>query len=259
MAAWNPDRYLQYTTQRALPFHHLVAALFDFEPRSIADLGCGPGTLTATLLQRWPEARVVGIDSSEDMIDRARTLQTDARLRFERADMSTWQAHGALDLILSNAAFHWVRDQTALLAHLRGQLEIGGTIAFQVPDNFAEPSHRIPRKVLEELGQRHALRALEEAHVESPERYRTILEALGLTVTTWQSTYRHVLAGEDPVLEWLRGTTLRPALGHLDPESTSAFLRACAERLRDAYPATARGTLYPFKRLFVIANDLGED
>lgn len=254
MTTWNPDRYLRFAEERALPFRHLVAAVSQLEPRTIADLGCGPGGLTATLLDRWPKTRIVGVDNSREMIDRARKRQVGDRLTFERADITTWVSEEPLDLILANAAFHWVADQTALLRHLRQQLAKEGTIAFQVPNNFDQPSHEIPRQVAAEMGESEALKSLEAAHVEKSERYRDLLESLGLAVTAWETIYFHRLSGDNPVLEWLSGTTLRPVLGQLEARSREVFVGECAKRLREAYPPQATATIYPFKRLFVVAS-----
>ena len=250
--SWDPDQYLRFASERALPFHHLVASLGRLEPATVVDLGCGTGELTANLLERWPTAKIVGIDSSEDMIDRARPRAIPGRLRFELGDLSRWQTSEPADLIIANACFQWIEDHRALFDHLLPQLAYDGILAFQVPANHTEASHTLCRKLCSSPRWRDRLDGLPTTIVREPMWYDEELGGRGLEVTAWQTTYFHVLEGEHPVLEWVRGTTLRPILERLEDEHQK-FLEEYGHLLRKAYPERNGKTVFPFKRTFVVA------
>lgn len=250
---WNAEQYLRFERERARPFFDLVAAIDHPHPRAVADLGCGPGGLTATLLARWPDAVIWGIDESEEMIRHARRRAVIDRLRFEQADVSSWHAPGPLDVLVSNACFQWIPSHARLLDHLLPQLADGGWLAFQVPNNFQEPSHTVVRDMLSLAEWKGLLQNVAPAAVERPEWYVERLSERGLAVSAWEVTYYHVLEGENPVLEWLRGSTLRPVLGLLDEDQQRRFLDGLSGRLAAAYPTRAIGTIFPFRRMFVVA------
>ena len=254
-ATWDPGQYLRYADARARPFFDLIAQVRADAPREVVDAGCGPGNLTAVLAQRWPEANVFGFDSSPAMIDRARE-QTGPNLRFGLDDASTWTPSAPVDVLVSNALLHWIEGHDALAARWLGFLAPGGTLAFQVPGNFDSPSHR---SIIEQLGTprwRDALPPDTAIHAGSfaPEHYLAVLGDAGATTNAWETTYIHVLEGEDPVLEWIQGTALRPILAVLeDPALRAEFLAELAARLRAAYPRGPHGTVFPFRRVFVVA------
>jgi len=214
---WDAKQYLRFADERAQPFFDLVERINHSAPRRVVDLGCGAGGLTATLLERWPEAQITGIDSSEEMIGRARKRAIPSRLRFERGGVAAWRADEPFDVIVSNACFHWIHDHRRLLENLAAQLAPDGVLAFQVPDNFTSPSHTIVRALMSNPKWRDRLDDLPQAGVESPGWYIEVLMILGLDAKAWRTTYKHFLDGPNPVLEWLTGTTLRPALTRLDP------------------------------------------
>jgi trans-aconitate 2-methyltransferase len=250
---WDAEQYLRFEAERARPFFDLVAAIEHPHPRLVADLGCGPGGLTATLLARWPDAVIWGIDESDEMIDHARRRAVIDRLRFQRADVSRWQAPGPVDVIVSNACFQWIPNHARLLDHLLPQMADGGWLAFQVPNNFHEPSHTAVRDVMALTKWKELLRDVVPAAVERPEWYVERLSERGLTVSTWEVIYYHVLQGDTAVSEWLRGTTLRPVLALLDGDQQARFLDELSERLAAAYPTRPIGTVFPFRRMFVVA------
>lgn len=251
---WNPDQYLAFADERALPFHHLVAAVKHLRPRRVLDMGCGPGSLTATLLTRWPSAEILGIDSSPEMIELARRRAVSDRLDFALADLRSWTPDQAFDLIISNACLHWIENHASLIPRLVSMLSDGGTLAFQVPANHDRPSHTILAELCGNDDWRHILGEAYRVHVKSPDWYTLKLDAHGFRAMTWQTTYFHHLEGRDPVLEWVKGTTLRPVLDILDEEQTAAFLSAYGDRLREAYPAHEGVTVLPFTRSFVVAS-----
>jgi trans-aconitate 2-methyltransferase len=250
---WDPDRYLRYEGQRSLAFHHLAAVIDDFDPAVAVDLGCGTGGLTASLADRWPTARITGIDSSEEMIERARKHAVPGQLEFMVADVARWQSTEPVDLMISNACFHWIDDHQALFGHLVPQLAPGGVFAFQVPANHDEPSHTVLRELCSSPGWRDRLDGLPRTGVREPQWYLDELGGRRLDVRAWQTTYFHSLEGENPVLEWMRGTTLRPVLERLPEDRHEDFLEVLGIALRESYPGRGGATVFPFTRTFVVA------
>ncbi|MFJ6086142.1 trans-aconitate 2-methyltransferase [Streptomyces sp. NPDC092369] len=261
---WDPAQYLRHADHRARPFTDLLARIPDppsSAPR-VADLGCGPGNMTALLAERWPAAHIVGYDNSPEMLDKALVEyegQTPGggRLDFSYADVRTWAPEGTYDLIVSNATFQWVTGHVDRFADWIAALAPGGTFAFQVPGNFSAPSHRSMRDLAHSAPFRDRLADTlrHDDAVLAPETYLERLTALGCAADVWETTYVHLLTGEDPVLDWVMGTGLRPVLTALadDPPARDAFLAAYRAALREAYPATAHGTPFPFRRIFAVA------
>ncbi|MCU4185285.1 trans-aconitate 2-methyltransferase [Acidiferrimicrobium sp. IK] len=253
---WDPAQYLRYAGERERPFWELVARITTGAPRDVVDLGCGPGTATAGLAQRWPEATITGLDSSPEMIERASALRIPGRLQFALADAGEWTpAPASLDVIVSNATLQWVPGHVARFEAWLAALRPGGTLAFQVPANFDAPSHTLLRDLATSPGWRDRLGEVgRRVHISDPRRYHRELRALGAQVDAWETTYLHALHGADPVLDWVRGTALRPYLSVLDAGDAAAFSDAYAADLRAAYPPEPTGeTLLPFRRIFVVA------
>jgi trans-aconitate 2-methyltransferase len=227
-------------------------------PKRVLDLGCGPGTLTVTLAQRWPAATVLGVDSSADMIAAASELAQPGRVDFEVADLSRWRPAGPVDLVVANAVLQWVPGHLRLLPTIAGWVAPAGALAFQVPDNFDEPSHTIIGELRRSPRWRERLAPDDgdEIRVERPRAYLDALVAADLEPDVWQSEYLHVLDGDDAVLEWVKGTALRPVLDLLadDKAATAEFLAECGARLRDAYPRRSYGTVMPFRRTFAVGH-----
>tara|TARA_R100000900_G_scaffold62550_1_gene50112 strand:- start:91699 stop:92502 length:804 start_codon:yes stop_codon:yes gene_type:complete len=257
---WDPQRYCQFRSERAQPFHDLLHRIPPLRVQQAADLGCGTGDLTRLLLDCWPEARIVGVDSSADMLRVANQLQgagaanTD-RLRFERADIASWRAPEPLDCLVANASLHWVPEHARLLRHLVGQLAPGGVLAVQMPRNRDQPIYRAATSLLAESPwcQRIAAEAL-TVTVESPAFYAHTLAGLGLQPAVWETIYQHALPSAAAIVEWLAGTTLRPVLACLDANEQAAFLAALTTRANALYPAGPAGVLFPFRRLFFVAS-----
>lgn len=250
---WNPDIYLAYADHRGRPFHELLARVPAERPRRIADLGCGPGNLTVTLSQRWPEASVEAWDSSPEMVVAARERGVDAQV----GDIRDWSPEPDTDIVVSNATLQWVPEHPDLLVRWVGMLAPGSWLAFQVPGNFDAPSHRAVRELAsqprwaETLGD-YPFRTAEV--VFSPERYAGLLADAGCRVDAWATTYNHELAGENPVLEWITGTALRPVRAMLTDSRWDAFRAELIPALDAAYPRRADGvTYFPFHRIFVVA------
>ncbi len=256
---WDPGQYQHFADERSRPFFDLLARVGAQDPRLVVDLGCGPGTLTATLASRWPGAQVHGIDSSAEMIEAARALPAAQghRLSFALGDVREWEPGGGVDVIVSNAVLQWVPDHLSVLARWAGFLAEGGWLAFQVPGNFGQPSHAALRE-LAGSGRWHPLLAGVSLNRQSagPAEYLDLLARAGLAVDAWETTYLHLLHGDDPVLDWYKGTGLRPVLAALPPGQAAEFLDQYRARMREAYPAAPYGTVFPFRRVFVVARRL---
>lgn len=253
---WDPTTYLRFGDERSRPFHDLVARIPAQRPRTVVDLGCGPGQLTATLAGRWPASRVLGLDSSADMIDRAEALG--APVQFMVGDLRDWRPTGDEDVVVSNAALQWVPGHQELLRRWATGLPAGAWLAVQVPGNFAAASHRALREVADRPAWRAEVAPLLRADpVDDPADYAALLTAAGCAVDAWETTYVHLLparpAAEHPVLAWMEGTALRPVRAALAAADWSAFRAELGVRLTAAYPVRQGQVYFPFRRVFVVA------
>lgn len=248
---WDPTQYGRYAGQRSRPFFDLVSRIGAGSPDTVVDLGCGTGELTVSLKERWPRASVRGIDSSPEMIERA---PKDQGVAFELGRAEDFDASG-IDVLVSNALLQWVPDHERLLGEWTAQLNPGGWLAFQVPSNFGAPSHRLMRVLADSPQWRSRLDGVLRADpVSDPARYLDLLAARAEKVEVWQTEYLHVLEGPDPVLEWVRGTGLRPVLDALSEDDAAEFCAEYAPLLREAYPPRAYGTVFGFRRTFGVAH-----
>lgn len=256
MADWNPAQYLTHAGPRLRPALDLLARVPLAAPAQVMDLGCGTGTATRLLAARWPQARVVGLDSSPAMLARARTEDGDAGIVWQEADLGRWvPPPGSIDLLFSNAALHWLDDHAALLPRLMGGLRPGGVLAVQMPDNFSAASHQCLFALARDpRWSDRLLPRLRETPVARPAAYRRLLAPLAADLDIWTTEYLHLLDGPDPVFAWTQSTILRPLLDALTPEEAGDLMGAYAEALRAAYPADDDGrTPFPFRRLFLVA------
>ena len=251
--AWNPERYLSFADQRGRPFFDLVSRVGAEAPRRVVDLGCGPGNLTVTLRQRWPDVAIEALDSSPEMVAAARERGLDAAL----GDVTTWEPRPDTDVVLANAVLQWVPEHVELLCRWAAQLAPGAWIGMQVPGNFDAPSHRAVREVATRAEFSEALRDMrfrDDLIVETPLRYAEILTGAGCAVDAWETTYVHELTGENPVLGWISGTALTEVEARLTPAAFGEYRRQIIPLLAAAYPPRSDGrTFYPFRRIFVVA------
>jgi trans-aconitate 2-methyltransferase len=253
---WDPQVYGRYADERGRPFVDLVSRIGAVAPRRVVDLGCGSGRLTALLAARWPSAEVEGIDSSAEMIAAA---TPGPRLSFRVGPVESWAPPPDAEVVVSNATLHWVPTHRALLSSWAAALPAGGWLAFQVPGNFGSPSHTLMHSLADSPPWAPRLTGVlrHDDAVGTPRDYAQLLMAAGLEVDTWETTYLHVLTGADPVLQWVRGTALRPVMAALPDEDYAAFEAELAARLRAAYPETDGHTLFPFRRVFAVAHRSG--
>jgi len=244
--AWDPQHYLRYADERGRPFVELLGRIGADAPASVVDLGCGPGNLTGLLKQRWPDAEVLGIDSSPEMVRAASA----PGVRFELGAIESWSSQA--DVVVSNAALQWVPGHLELLPRLADSAR--SWFAFQVPGNFDEPSHRIRDDLAADPRFSPYL-----AGVSAPEAFRAdvyleMLAARGWLVDAWETTYLHVLQGADPVFTWVSATGARPTLEALPEDVREFFVAEFKARLDDAYPRHDYGVVLPFRRVFVVAH-----
>ena len=253
MTSWDPGVYLRFADERLRPALDLLARVELVAPARVVDLGCGAGNVTALLRQRFPAAAVAGVDSSEAMLTKAREGAPDCR--FIAADIGAWVPDTPPDLIYSNAALQWLGDHASLFPRLLSLLSPGGVLAVQMPTMHDSPLRRLQHEVAasgpwaETLRDVVAARAILEAGT-----YWDLLRGHARVVDIWETTYLHALTGEDAVVQWAAGSSLRPFLDRIGTAQRAGFLLAYAEALRPHYPAQADGTtLLPFRRLFLVA------
>jgi trans-aconitate 2-methyltransferase len=258
---WDPAVYHRFGDERARPFHDLVARIAARRPRAVTDLGCGPGELTAGLARRWPGARIAGLDSSREMIARARELG--APVEFTVGDVADWQPGPDTDVVVTNAVLQWVPGHRALLDRWIRALPPGGWFALQVPGNFDAPSHRALRALARSAPYAEAVgEIVREAPVDDAAGYAELLIGAGAAVDAWETTYVHLLddSGPDhPVLRWMEGTALRPVKAALDDPAWRAFRAALGATLAAEYPARNGFVAFPFRRIFAVATIPGGD
>ena len=252
---WSAAQYVKFEEERTRPARDLVGRIPKIDVLDVADIGCGPGNSTEVLCERYPRARITGVDSSPDMIAAARKRLPD--VSFEVADVADWREAGPYDVILANAVLQWIPDHEKLLPGLIARLGPGGSLAVQMPDNLDEPSHRLMGDVAAAGPWAQTLAGAANARAARHDAawYFRLLSAHAARVDIWRTTYFHPLAGgAGAVVEWLKGTGLRPFLDPLDAAGREAFLVRYVGAIAEAYPAEADGTvLLPFPRLFFVA------
>jgi trans-aconitate 2-methyltransferase len=237
---WNTSLYLRFERERTQPSRDLLARITIDQPEEIVDLGCGPGNSTAILRERWPSARIVGLDSSPAMLEQAK--KTDQKTEWRCGDIGSWRSSGQVDLIFANASLHWLPDHASLLKSLMQQLKPGGTLAFQV----RELSALEPWKL-------YAPKSFPNVH--PPPSYHDYLAKENGSIELWETTYYHQLPDHAAIIDWYRSAGLRPYLEALpDDPARQKFEQQLLERFRTLFPERANGgVLLPFRRLFVIA------
>lgn len=265
--SWDPAAYGRFADERTRPFLDLVREVRVESPSLVVDLGCGHGPATMRLAERWPDARVVGVDSAESMLESARDLDEADRVEWVQADLREWDPASlgqAPDVVVTSSTLQWVPGHLDLVQSWVSALAPDGWFALQVPGNYDAPSHALMRDVAATHARAGELTAaLDVPPVGEPATYLRLLVRLGCEVDAWETTYLHVLdpAGEDenPVLTWVAATAMRPVLDLLeDDEERTAFVEPYGAALAEAYPRTSAGVLFPFRRVFAVAHRTGE-
>lgn len=255
MAEWNAEQYLKFEDERTRPARDLLAQIRLDDPRRVADIGCGPGNSTELLVQRWPQAKVTGVDTSADMLRQARERLPGHN--FIEANIAHWAPPVGTEVIFANAVFQWVPNHLKHMQRLLGSLGPGGVLAVQMPDNLDEPSHILMRDVAYQEPWRNQLAKAAELRdsLPKPGGYYDALRPLCSRLEVWHTIYNHVLDDATAIVEWVKGTGLRPFLDPLELPERKAYLAAYTARIAAAYPPQADGkVLLRFPRLFVVAS-----
>jgi trans-aconitate 2-methyltransferase len=252
---WSAKQYAIFEDERTRPVRDLLSAVSVSDAGSVVDLGCGPGNSTEVLAARFPDAAIQGLDSSSDMIDAARRRLPQAR--FAIADVKEWKDPGPFDVILANALLQWVPDHATVLPALAAKLSMGGALAIQMPDNLDDPAHQLMHETAAAGPWAHALADASASRVvlASAPEYYNLLRPLCAKVDVWRTTYHHALSGgAHAIVEWFKGSGLRPYLAPLDSSERAAFLERYTAAVARAYPPLPDGAvLLPFPRLFIVA------
>lgn len=251
--SWDPSLYLRFDTERTQPCIDLVARINLENPLNIVDLGCGPGNSTAVLARRWPQARITGVDSSEEMLAQARREQPGGR--FELGDVAAWAPESAVDLVFSNALMQWVKDHDQQLPRQLSWVHPGGLLAMQIPYHLESEAHKVIRETVSR--ERWAAKIGDPGasfDIRPPEQYYEILAGRVQRVDIWITHYIHVLDSVDAVIEWVRGTGLRPVLAKLEPSEQTEFLGELRQTAAGVFRPQSDGrVLFHFPRLFLLA------
>lgn len=253
---WSAAQYLKFEEQRTRPSRDLLAQVGLSSPQKVVDVGCGPGNSTEILVRRYPGASIAGIDSSPNLIDRAKKALPE--VDFSVADLQTYKATESLDLIFSNAVLQWVKseDRIPVIKRLMESLKPGGVLAMQVPDNFGENSHVLMREVAKSGPWAKKLQELNPSHgkFQAPQELYDALIPHCSSVDIWHTIYRHPLDNNDSIVEWFKGTALKSYIDPLPSEQQEEFLAVYLARLKEEYPVSADGkVLLHFPRLFMVA------
>lgn len=253
MADWSAEQYLKFADERTRPARDLLAQVPLDQPCLAYDLGCGPGNSTELLIERFAKARIIGIDSSPDMLAKAR--RSHPKAEFAEADLANWQPKEKPDLLFANAVFQWVPDHVQVLKRLLTALSEDGVLAVQMPDNLNEPSHVAMRETALAGSWTDKLKSLGRVRdrLPSPHAYYDELKPHAARIDIWHTIYNHPLEGVQGIVEWLKGTGLRPYIDPLDAAEREAFLALYRERIAKAYPVEHDGkVLLRFPRLFIV-------
>jgi trans-aconitate 2-methyltransferase len=254
MDDWSARQYLKFEDERTRPPRDLLAQVPLLRPRLVVDLGCGPGNSTELLVERFPQSEVVGLDSSPDMLRKARERLP--KCTFVEADIESWAADPRADLLFANASFQWIPDHPQVLRRLLEALPAGGVLAVQMPDNAREPSHMLQREVAASgpWADNPEMRAAPRSDLLPPKAYYDLLKPVCTRIDIWHSIYNHVMATPQAIVEWFRGSALQPYLSPLGAAAREQFLAAYTEKVVAAYRPRVDGkVLLKFPRLFIVA------
>jgi trans-aconitate 2-methyltransferase len=250
---WNPQQYLKFSGHRLRPAVDLLMRIPDFEVKTVADLGAGAGNVTKLIKERWPDAAVVGVEGSAEMVAAGRKAAPE--VEWLQQDLGAWRPASTYNVIYSNAALHWLPDHEKLFPSLMEKVAPGGILAVQMPRNFEAASHLlIAETALNGRWRSRVEHLVTPPPVRKPGFYHGLLAPQAATIDIWETEYLQVLEGENPVKEWTKGTWLTRYMDVLDGPDRAAFEAAYGERVAKAYPRNAQGqTLFPFRRLFIVA------
>lgn len=263
---WDPGQYLRYGGHRLRPAIELLQRVDVDAPKRCWDIGCGAGEIAIAMAERWPDAEVIGLDASPEMLEKSRAADKSGKISWVQADIVGWSPDAPADVIYANAALQWVDGHETLFPHLMTCLAPGGVLAVQMPLSWPQTSHVLLRKVLAEgnggkgYGDEELRTGVGRKWVADGADYFDLVRPFADHIDIWRVEYLQELSGEDPVLEWVKGSALRPVLTALGEDAAASYLAEYGAALRDAYPMRDDGaTLYPFARLFIVARRKSDD
>jgi trans-aconitate 2-methyltransferase len=254
MSDWSANQYLKFEDERTRPPRDLIAQIPLARAQRVVDLGCGPGNSTELLIARYPEAEVSGLDSSPDMLAQARKRLP--KCEFVEADLTRWTPPPRTDLLFSNAVFQWVPDHAAVLCRLLEGLPAGRVLAVQMPDNTDEPALALMREIARRgpWAKSSSVNYAARNELPKPAAYYDLLGPLSTRLDIWHTIYNHVMSGPEAIVEWFKGSALRPFLSALDPAMGDDFLAAYLSEIKQHYRPRYDGkVLLPFPRVFIVA------
>lgn len=251
---WSATQYLKFEDERTQPARDLLLRVPLAAPKTIVDLGCGPGNSTAVLESRYPSAQLLGIDSSPDMIRKARA--TLPHREFIVGGLESYTPPSSVDLFYCNAVMQWLKkdERFEVVKKLMKTQASGGVFALQVPDNLSEPSHVLMRETASNGPWASTLAGVGRDSFQSPQEIYDLLKPTCSRVDIFHTSYYHALEDHRAIVEWVKGTGLRPYLDPLQPQEKDGFLREYLRRLQEAYPVSCdKRVLLRYPRLFVVA------
>ena len=254
MSDWSAQQYLKFEDERTRPARDLLGAVLSQSPKKVIDLGCGPGNSTELLAARWPQAKVIGVDSSPDMLAQAKKRLPN--LSFEHGDITQWSPPPDTDVLYSNAVFQWVPDNLAQMVRLFKGLPKGATLAIQLPDTFNEPVQVLMRETARMPQFQHLMGEVARLRDDLPKvnDYYDAFCSAGTRAQIWLTTYNHSLENVEAIVEWMKGSGLRPFLDVLDDKDRADFLHTYTGYVAAAHLPRADGrVILPFPRLFIVA------
>ena len=252
MPQWDPNQYLQFISQRTQPCIDLVARINLDEVNDVVDLGCGPGNSTEVLAKKFPRATIVGFDNSPDMIAQAK--KDYPQFTFAPGDAATWTANRKCDVILANAVFQWVAHHESLLPRLVQQLRHRGVLAVQMPRNFESPTHTVLREIASRPQWDQKVRTRDLHWAQPPDFYFDLLSPITSKLEIWETEYIHIMPDHDAIVQWYKGTGLRPYLEPLSSDDQEKFIAEYKDEIAKQYPPQKTGqVLFPFRRIFFLA------
>lgn len=260
---WNSEIYSRFLDLRTRPARDLLAVIPDsFQPKIVYDLGCGPGNSTVLLKNRWPDAVVVGLDSSSNMLKAAKL--TYPELEFVEGDLALFTPTEKIDCLFANASLQWLDHHETLIPRLLKFLSPGGMLAIQMPNNFHSGLHQAGVRVLQNhlpwqvllKKLRHGL--CSEPVYQLPQYYDLLVKAEISHPILWETEYFQEMPDYPHLFDWVKGTFLRPVLEVMDDENRDQFTKAYLSAITKEYPRQANHKiLLPFRRIFMVASKIG--
>jgi len=258
MNGWSSEQYLKFKAERTQPSEDLAARIPVSSPKKIIDIGCGPGNSTRVLKNKYPDAHILGVDSSSDMIAKAEKDNPDMEFRLINVPSELDKLSDKFDVVFSNAVLQWIPDHPVLLPRLWELLNAGGTLAVQIPMNFEQPIHKIVDSTAKSAKWSGKIGQPRLFHTLSCEEYFDIVSRLTDNFSFWHTTYFHRMPSAQSIMEWYKGTGLRPYLAALEKyggQDAADFEREVYEQVEKEYPSRENGEIiFRFPRFFFIAN-----